>query len=561
VIGDQSVKMQAAQEAAAIGGLPGALTHAMEMFPSPGAMAGFNNFRYQQTMLKGGFYDDARLSRGRIGKAIGRDKFRIYKDAGSMKPTDLSHRSFAFGSKFGRETNRGTKMLARAAEGTRGTPGMAGGFRANYANPLHMFSGRMHSTSVFSAGAHSNFYAPLQGGMMSTTGNAIVNGSRAVSRFARGGSLRKPAGEAPGNYFNGGMVGRLGAIARSEKMSAKKLTTMNRNLARVMTSNNASLGSVVRANGSISAVKLGATPGVGAFGGGTIGMTGTTPAQRLAAGRAMATSNTGQIGAYRSLMGMEGAAPVTNGVRRYATTEGMTGKYTKAFTQNILTSGGGQEMRTMMGTATEKAFGTGMIQMSDNFEKLARPLAQTIEGSSSLSNLLARKGITPSPFTSIGMSATVEGIEGAALHQAGLMATELTEKGFIKTLGVRGSAHAVRQVGKQAGVKAAARVGMAVGGEALLAAIPGVNLVFAADLAYNLAKLAGAGVKAGINFGKEGMKSMTGTMNNGLFGNGYKDNEVAATSRSRGVSAIQNSRLNARSLLGSEGAMMHAHFG
>jgi hypothetical protein len=54
---------------------------------------------------------------------------------------------------------------------------------------------------------------------------------------------------------------------------------------------------------------------------------------------------------------------------------------------------------------------------------------------------------------------------------------------------------------------------------------------------------------------------MQGTMNNDVFGNGYKDNEVAATSRARGVMAIQNSRLNARSLLGSEGAMMHAHFG
>lgn len=540
MIGQQSMKMQAAQDAAEIGGLPGALTHAMEMFPTPGAMAGFNNFRYQQTMLKGGFYDDARLSRGRIGKAIGRDKFRIYKDAGSMKPTDLSHRSFAFGSKFGRETKRGTKMLAKAAD-SHAYP-MSAGFRANY-NPLRAFSGRMHSTTVFSAGSHSNFYAPVSGGMLSTTGNSIVNAGRGIKRFASGGPLKRPAGEKSVNYFNGGMVGRLGAIARSENMSAKKLTTMNRNLARVMTSNNASLGSMVRANGSINAARLGADTGH------MIGMAGSTPAERLAAGRSMATTtNTGQLGAYRSLMGMEGAAPVTNGMRRYATTEGMTGRYTKSFTQNLLTSGGGIEMRTMNGTAGRTvAFGVENIAMTETAEKMIKPLAGALENNAALMNRALSRGSTAG--THLASSLAPEMVSA----RAGLVATEIVDKGIIKSLGARGAAQAVKAGG--------ARVGMAVAGEALLAAIPGVNLVFAADMAYNLAKLAGAGVKAGINFGKEGMKSMTGTMNNGLFGNGYKDNEVAATSRSRGVSAIQNSRLNARSLLGSEGAMMHAHFG
>jgi hypothetical protein len=546
MIGDQNQKMQAAQEAAEIGGFGGAMAHAMSMFPTPGKMAGFNNYRYQQTMLKGGFYDDARLSRGKFGKAIGRDKFRIYKDTGSMKPTDLSNRSFAFGSKFGKETSRGERMLARAAEGTRGTAGMAGGFRANYMNPSHMFSGRMHSTTVFGAGSHSNFYAPVQGGMMSTTGNSIVNGGRALKRFAGGGSLKTPVGEKPINYFNGGMVGRLGAVARAEKMAPRKLATMNRSLSRVMVQNNASLGSVIKANGSISAARLGADTGH------LIGMGGSTPAERIAVGRSMATSNTGQIGAYRSLMGMEGAAPVTNGMRRYATTEGMTGKYTKSFTQNLLTSGGGMEMRTMNGTVGRTvAFGVENIAMTEAAEKIIKPLAGALGENAGLMNRALGRGV--SAGTHLASSLAPEMVEA----RAGLMATEIIDRGIIKSLGARGAAQAV----KSAGIKGGARVGLAVGGEALLAAIPGVNLVFAADMAYNLAKLAGAGVKAGINFAKDGMKSMTGTMNNGLFGNGYKDNEVAATSRARGVSAIQNSRLNARSLLGSEGAMMHAHFG
>lgn len=539
MIGDQNTKMVAAQEAAAIGGFPGAMTQAMSMLPTPGAMAKFNNFRYQQTMLKGGFYDDSLLSRGKFGKAIGRDKFRIYKNTGSMEATGLEARSFAFGSRFGKATKRGSRLLARSAEGVRGTPGMTGGFRANYANPLHMFSGRMHSTSVFGSGAHSNFYAPVQGGFLALTGNSIVNGGRALKRFARGGSLKTPVGEKPINYFNGGTVGRLGAVARAEKMSPRKLATMNRSLSRVMVQNNASLGSVIKANGSISAARLGAYIDAEYA---------LDPAERLAIGRSMATSNTGQIGAYRSLMGMEGAAPVTNGMRRYATTEGMTGKYTKSFTQNLLTSGGGIEMRTLNGTVGRTAaFGVENIAMTEAAEKMIRPLAGALEANAGLANRALGRGIAGG--THLASSLAPEMVSA----RAGLMATEIVDKGIIKSLGARGAAQAVKAGG--------ARVGMAVAGEALLAAIPGVNLVFAADMAYNLAKLAGAGVKAGINFGKDGLKSMTGTMNNGLFGNGYKDNEVAATSRARGVSAIQNSRLNARSLLGSEGAMMYAHFG
>lgn len=82
-----------------------------------------------------------------------------------------------------------------------------------------------------------------------------------------------------------------------------------------------------------------------------------------------------------------------------------------------------------------------------------------------------------------------------------------------------------------------------------------------ATLAYDVGKGVGNAIMGGVNFSKEALKSMQGTINKPIFGAGYKDNEVAATSRARGVMAIQNSRLNARSLLGSEGAMMAAHFG
>jgi hypothetical protein len=82
-----------------------------------------------------------------------------------------------------------------------------------------------------------------------------------------------------------------------------------------------------------------------------------------------------------------------------------------------------------------------------------------------------------------------------------------------------------------------------------------------ASMVYDTGKLIGKTIMGGINLGKDALKSMQGSINKPLFGAGFKDNEVAATSRSRGVMAIQNSRLNARSALGSEGAMMAAHFG
>lgn len=82
-----------------------------------------------------------------------------------------------------------------------------------------------------------------------------------------------------------------------------------------------------------------------------------------------------------------------------------------------------------------------------------------------------------------------------------------------------------------------------------------------ATLTYDIGKGIGNMVMGGVNFAKDAMKSMQGTINKPVFGAGFKDNEVAATSRARGVMAIQNSRLNARSMLGSEGGMMAAHFG
>ena len=143
-------------------------------------------------------------------------------------------------------------------------------------------------------------------------------------------------------------------------------------------------------------------------------------------------------------------------------------------------------------------------------------------------------------------------LEKQGLQRSGAMyAGRALEEGVFKTLGVKRT----MQV-------AATKQGAAVlGARTAAMAIPGLNLLATASLVYDLGKMGGEVIKSGINLAKDAVKSMKGSIDKPSFGMGYKDNEVAATSRARGVMAIQNSRLNARSALGSEGAMMASHFG
>jgi hypothetical protein len=123
-------------------------------------------------------------------------------------------------------------------------------------------------------------------------------------------------------------------------------------------------------------------------------------------------------------------------------------------------------------------------------------------------------------------------------------------KGLIKQLGTGATKKlAVSGAGKMLAARGAAM------------AIPGVQLLAAASFIYDIGRMGGEIIKSGINLAKDANKSLQGSIAKPSFGMGYKDTEAAATSRSRGVQAIQNSRLNARSALGAEGAMMAAHYG
>lgn len=141
---------------------------------------------------------------------------------------------------------------------------------------------------------------------------------------------------------------------------------------------------------------------------------------------------------------------------------------------------------------------------------------------------------------------------GVLGRKIGLSATRaITQGSVVRQLGVRG-------IAKLSSTKAGARF---LGARAAAFAIPGLQVVAAASLIYDLGKMGGEIVKSGINLARDANRSLQGSMGKPIFGMGYRDSEMAATSRSRGVMAIQNSRLNARSVLGSEASMMAAHFG
>lgn len=152
----------------------------------------------------------------------------------------------------------------------------------------------------------------------------------------------------------------------------------------------------------------------------------------------------------------------------------------------------------------------------------------------------------------------------APIKQGGLgmtPAAQHTTREIIKQ-----GAKATRSVATKAGTMAATKIAGKAGMVAMasIASGPAAPFVAAAGYAWLAHDLAKMGTKAmGHTAGLfvEGAKSFRGDLNVGIMGRTFRDNEVTMTSRARGVQAIQNSRLNARSILGNEAAAMAGHFG
>lgn len=152
------------------------------------------------------------------------------------------------------------------------------------------------------------------------------------------------------------------------------------------------------------------------------------------------------------------------------------------------------------------------------------------------------------------------GAEGLTLKGGRTIVSKEAAETFLRSTGGRAFFKEVgaKNIAKMAATKQGAAF---LGARAGAMAIPGLNIIATASLVYDLGRMAGEVVKSGIELARDAGRSLQGTIAKPMFGMGYKDTEAAATSRSRGVMAIQNSRLNMRSLLGSEAAMMAAHYG
>lgn len=348
-------------------------------------------------------------------------------------------------------------------------------------------------------------------------------GPNAGGAIAGLGNMLTGSGKKDQPNFSGGIIGRLGAVEKLERRAAKGRSTLkgDMNLARI-----AGMNAPPRQPGN----RLPATrnPITGRFM--------ANPANRFGVQNALTQSIMDKTAVGTAL---------TSAERAILTVEGVSGIKSKNFMKNMYSTGMGEGFRTHFGA--EKVIGGHTMMATDYQEKLIKGLSSYFE---------TQPGVVRAPGSRLPAQRGPGGrfISNPGNNRASLMALEAVDKGIIKTLGIKGTSKAISMGGSRVALGAAAEIAKK--------AVPGLNLLFAADMAYQLSKLAGKGIAAGINFGKDGMKSMQGNMYNGILNAGsYKDDEVRATSRARGVAAIQNSRLNARSLLGSEGAMMAAHFG
>lgn len=138
-----------------------------------------------------------------------------------------------------------------------------------------------------------------------------------------------------------------------------------------------------------------------------------------------------------------------------------------------------------------------------------------------------------------GIGITADQAAGKVTMKEGISAI----RGALKTPG-----------GKAVATKGAAALGIrAVGNVA-----PVVAPLFWLWTAYDIAK---AVIPRAPEFAAEVYTSYTGWGNRRMFGAPFKTNEAAITSRQRGVMAIQNSRMNARNVIGSEASGVAAYFG
>ena len=478
-------------------------------------LIGWNAQRYANTMFEGGVLDTAS---GATGKRAAVKNF-LGKRTGAYSGSVMQdNKNYAFGRSilgddrtvFGKKVfGSGQKVKAQFAN-----------------NPLNPATFRRFDSVSRLAGApgDASVYSPFGTGM-NFVAERVLKGKGPIGAMARGkyaGNFDDAGQLLPGKeMYSGGLFGRIntmGKVMDYEKhvKAASNLTgspsNYTRSQARIARRGEKAAAKLAKFDDSL--IKLGRATGA------EFATEAAEKVGRAAMGGAAGPVNVGSILKTGVADTEIGAAAQKIG-RTRALSQTIKGFVPQGMFERTATlAGRGSEM---VGT---KGFTNAANIFAEAMEGSAGPMGPSIFG----------RNIFASAADDLLMSNNTAAIRQAA----GRLGADAFARGEYK------------MAGKMAGQYAGTFGPMA--GKAL-------GAFGTASMVYDIGKGVGKMIMGGVNLGKDALKSMQGSMNKPLFGAGFKDNEVAATSRSRGVMAIQNSRLNARSSLGSEGAMMAAHFG
>lgn len=481
-----------------------------ESLPSITTMALFNARRYANTLEKGGRFDVAAGAKGR--------KLARAQKYGAMvgsRNAPIAANQFA-GSGRGLSGIYGRSRLAK------GRPPLLRAARANNLTGNPRAVGRLTSLNSL-AGNASKAYTPMQA--IPAAVNAIMKSSRVASRLGMASFDPKTQ-----NAYSGGVLGRIASLNR--------LNTLENIIAKGPGNNRFSLAKYNRASATrmkmvnnIARVTNVANPTASVFA--------NTQATRLQAQLARSAAARANIGLPPMLArSVSAAGSGTTAALNAAAATRRTALFASPmkFLAEQMTDGKLSNKIT--------AGYLGMMNVTD----------MTKSQSALFNRVVARAGATADD--ALGRQAVARmktNLSVGGKYSGGVINQARGGVEMLKVAGQYAKSGGSRVAAAKFGGMGAARIGGA--------ALGPLNVLATGQLMYDLAKGAGKIAVKGMNFGKDAVKSMQGTIGKPMFGSGFKDNEVAATSRSRGVMAIQNSRLNARSLLGSEASMLSAHFG
>lgn len=502
----------------------------MENVPGVTAMALHNARRFSNTMFRGGFLDvtagGTPVSQGILSKTLDRGARRV--GAGGVVNARRLRKAQELGATVG-----GIPQKATAKSFLFGGKRFPGGVPAdktplfrpsrvtNFTARPRIFN-RMGSVTQLGGVANQGFYTPFQGGSFLES----MFGKRARQAAVSRGAVRSGSNE---RMFSGGVLGRMSTMSRAYSLgrrleqiedvatrpgvSARRTARLEKRINKINTQmagldrNIATLQYAGRGTGRATASTITAT------GSTRVGMTEIFASERLRLARAGSVSP-------------ETEAFIRNN-RLRAISDSSSGFVSRSITEY---------MGTMLDPSQFKGTRAFLALEKNITNALGRTLPTAADGTVSLSAGRAMK-------VNVGK------------FLAGETVDDIGKFGVKSLTRLSGTALAAGEK------KLALKLAGATGARALGLAIPGLNVIGTASLVYDLTKMAAMGVVAAGNFAKDAVKSMQGSIHKPVFGMGYQDTEVAATSRARGVMAIQNSRLNARSMLGSEASMMAAHFG